>query len=70
MAFSHDLKGKVVQGLIRVRDAQGKVVYEVAVTSSPGQLIWDTRGSASGTYAVELHNGGKLVDAQRLVIQP
>ncbi len=70
VAFSHDLKGKVVQGLIRVRDAQGKVVYEVAVTSSPGQLIWDTRGSASGTYAVELHNGGKLVDAQRLVIQP
>lgn len=70
VAFSHELNGKVDRGLIRVRDAQGKVVYESAVTSSPGQLIWDTRGSASGAYSVELYNGGKLVDAQRVVIQP
>ncbi len=70
VAFSHDLNGKADQGLIRVLDAQGKVAYEVAVTSSPGQLVWDTRGSASGVYTVELHNGGKLVDAQRVVIQP
>lgn len=38
--------------------------------ASPGQQIWDTRGSAAGTYMVELYNAGKLVDAQRVVIKP
>ncbi len=38
--------------------------------ASPGQQIWDTRGSAAGTYVVELYNAGKLVDAQRVVIKP
>lgn len=42
----------------------------VPLNASPGQQIWDTRGSAAGTYVVELYNAGKLVDAQRVVIKP
>jgi len=70
VAFSHALPGKVVQAQFRVMDASGKAVYTSEVKASPGQQIWDTRGSAAGTYVVELYNAGKLVDAQRVVIKP
>jgi hypothetical protein len=70
VAFSHTLSGKVDRAFIRVRDPQGKVVHSAAITTSPGQSIWDTRGIAAGTYAVELYNLGALVEAQRVVVRP
>lgn len=69
VAFSHDLGGRLDHATIVVRDAQGKVVHEMELRSSPGQLVWDTRGQANGTYMVELRNAGKLMEAQRAIIQ-
>lgn len=70
VAFSHALTGKVDRAFIRVRDTQGKEVHRAAITTSPGQSIWDTRGMAAGTYTVELYNLGALVEAQRVVVRP
>ncbi|HMN05897.1 MAG TPA: hypothetical protein PKD45_09230 [Flavobacteriales bacterium] len=70
VAFSHTITGKVDRAFIRVRDAQGKEVHSAAITTSPGQSIWDVRGLAAGTYAVELYNLGALVEAQRVVVRP
>ena len=69
VAFSHDLDGRLDHAAIVVRDAQGKVIHEMELRSSPGQLVWDTRGQANGTYMVELRNAGKLIEAQRAIIQ-
>lgn len=70
VAFSHTITGKVDRAFIRVRDAQGKEVHSAALATSPGQSIWDVRGFAAGTYAVELYNRGALVEAQRVVVRP
>ena len=70
VAFSHDLTGLVDRAYIRVRDMQGREVYTTAIASSPGQHIWDARGMAAGTYTVELHNKGRFVETQRVVIRP
>jgi hypothetical protein len=70
VAFSHTLPGKVGQARIRVVDPLGRVVNERAIGASPGQEVWDTRGTAAGSYTVELYNAGRLVDAQRVVVKP
>lgn len=70
VAFSHTLTGIVDRAYIRVRDMQGREVYTTGITSSPGQHIWDVRSLAAGTYAVELHNRGALVETQRVVVRP
>lgn len=70
VAFSHTLPGKVDQARIRVVDPLGRVVNEMAIGASPGQEIWDTRGTAPGSYLVELYNAGRLTDAQRVVVKP
>lgn len=70
VAFSHTLPGKVDQVRIRVVDPLGRVVNERAIGASPGQEVWDTRGTAAGSYTVELYNAGGLVDAQRVVVKP
>ncbi|MBP9081003.1 MAG: S8 family peptidase [Flavobacteriales bacterium] len=70
VAFSHSLTAKLDQARIRVLDALGRVMYETNINTSPGQEVWDTRATAAGTYTVELHNAGRLVDAQRVVVKP
>ncbi|MBS1936236.1 MAG: hypothetical protein JSS84_00285 [Bacteroidetes bacterium] len=70
VAFSHTLPGKVDQARIRIVDPLGRVVNEMAIGASPGQEIWDTRGTAPGSYLVELYNAGRLVGAQRVVVNP
>lgn len=70
VAFSHTLPGKVDQARIRVVDPLGRVVNERAIGTSPGQEVWDTRGTAAGSYTVELYNAGRLVDAEHVVVKP
>lgn len=70
VAFSHTLTGALDRAYLRVRDMQGREVYSTTITSSPGQHIWDARGMAAGTYTVELHNKGTLMEARRVVVRP
>ena len=55
---------------IVVRDMMGKEQRRFVLAAAEGQLLWDTRGTAPGTYTVELVQSGARLATERVVVKP
>ncbi|GEM_PF-2761548 len=51
------------------RDATGREVEMIPISSTEGQAVYDTRRLAPGTYTIELVNGGNTVGTAKLVVK-
>ena len=55
---------------IVVRDMMGKEQRRFVLAAAEGQVLWDTRGTAPGTYTVELVQSGARLATERVVVKP
>lgn len=55
---------------IQVVDLAGKTVQRYMVQNQRQQVVLDTRGLAPGAYLVVLHDAGKPVAQEKLIVQP
>jgi hypothetical protein len=69
VTFAYELEAMPADAWITVIDAAGRQVERLNVAARQGQLAWDPRVLASGTYTVELRSGGLLLESTKLVIQ-
>lgn len=70
VAFEHQCDVASDPAELIVRDIAGREVQRLKVSTSPGQVVWDTRRQSPGTYAVELHHHGRILSTQRFVLRP
>lgn len=70
VAFEHRCDVASDPAELIVRDIAGREVQRLKVPTSPGQVVWDTRRQSPGTYAVELHQHGRILSTQRFVLRP
>lgn len=69
-AFNYDRKDIApVDGIITVREITGRVVATLPMQGPIGQQVWDTRQVAPGSYMVEFRVDGKLLHAEKLIVQ-
>lgn len=55
---------------IVVRDIMGKEQKRFPLSAAEGQLLWDTRDTAPGTYTVELVSASERQATERVVVKP
>ena len=49
----------------------GRIMHTERIMGAQGQLIWDTRSVAAGSYVVEvLGVGAPLVHSEKLIVRP
>ncbi len=70
VAMNYHFEATADKACLIVRDATGREVEMIPISRTEGQAVYDTRRLAPGTYTVELVNGGKHIEAQKLVVQP
>lgn len=70
VAMNYHLETTADRACLMVRDATGREVEMIPISRTEGQAVHDTRRLAPGTYTVELLNGGKHIEAQKLVVRP
>ena len=70
VAMDYRLEPPAYRAYLLLRDATGRQLEQIAIAHTEGQAVYDTRPLAPGPYTVELVNGGQLMDAQKLIVQP
>jgi uncharacterized delta-60 repeat protein len=68
--MSYALPGHNGPVVLRIRDAQGRVVHTLQAAGEEGQVLWDSRRMAPGVYTVELLRNGMVERTERSVLQP
>lgn len=63
VAFNYELSD---HGLLRISNAEGRLVHEVELHDKQGQYVWDTRGVQAGVYIYtissnDMSKSGKLI---------
>ncbi len=58
------------ESFIVVRDVMGKEQHRFVLAGTEGQVLWDTRAVAPGTYAVEMMQSGVRLAVERVVVKP
>lgn len=56
------------EGLLRIKDSTGKIVYSVRINSSDDTVIYKARNKAIGTYFVSVEVNGKPVQTKKFII--
>ena len=70
VAFDYDLLVPPKDASIVVRDLTGRTVYRQDLREQLGQLVWDTRQTAPGTYTATLYSGSRPLRTEKLILQP
>ena len=69
VAFGVRLNNTPHNAQLLVRDALGRLVWQSTVGAPEQQILWDCRGVETGSYTVELVNGGALVATAKFIAQ-
>ena len=56
-------------GELVVKDLQGRTVFSRKLGKQEGQVVWDTRSIAQGTYSVMIRQGKDKMKSETLIIQ-
>lgn len=67
--LEYTLNGAPDQAYLSIRDMQGREIVREPVSRSEGQVVWDTRAVAPGTYTVELMNRGIAAGSIKIVVK-
>lgn len=70
LGLIYNLQATADKACLMVRDATGREVEMIPISSTAGQVVYDTRRLAPGAYTVELENSGKHIETQKLVVHP
>lgn len=68
VTFAYRMDAIVEQAYVQVVDASGRQVARIIIPAQQGQVAWDPRGLAAGSYQEELRNGGKLLQSTTLLV--
>ncbi len=68
-AMNYDLQAEAISALIIVRDALGRPVEQFTLGGRQSQVVLDTRPLAKGLYMVELQNGGRILQVEKLMVE-
>ena len=69
VALSYSLP-KNEPGELILRDAQGRTQQRYTISGPEGQQVWDCRRVQAGVYTAELWQEGKLIKAEKIIVQP
>lgn len=69
VAFSVRLNNTPNNAQLLVRDLMGRLVWQSTVGAPEQQILWDCRSVETGSYTVELMNGGALVATSKFIAQ-
>jgi hypothetical protein len=68
-AIDYDLLAEARDAMILVRDVLGRPVEQFTLGGRSSQLVLDTRPLAKGLYTVELLNGGRILQVEKLIVE-
>jgi hypothetical protein len=68
-ACTYRITGDVTQAILTLKDALGRSLQVHRLGAAEGQLILDTRSLGSGLYTVELQQGGRILQVEKLIVQ-
>jgi hypothetical protein len=68
-AIDYDLLAEARSAMIVVRDVLGRPVEQFTLGGRSSQVVLDTRPLAKGLYTVELLNGGRILQVEKLIVE-
>ena len=69
VAMDHRILDPVDHAELLVRDLSGREVRRFSLANSAGQTLWDVRTAPPGAYTVELHNAGRVLNVEKLILR-
>ena len=69
VAIDYKLAGSLDDVQLSIQDIKGRNMYSQRLQDPEGQVVWDTRPVAQGTYTVVLRQGKDKVKSETLIIQ-
>ena len=67
-ACTYRLKSVASMATIVLKDALGRTLQSHSLGSSEGQLVLDTRTLGAGLYTLELREGEKVLQLEKLIV--
>jgi hypothetical protein len=69
VAIDHKIIRPLDNAILLIQDLHGRTVFSQRLGQQEGQVVWDTRSIAQGTYTVTVRNGKDQVKSEQLIIQ-
>ena len=69
VAIDYKLVGSLDDVVLSIQDVNGRSLFTQRLQDSEGQVVWDTRSIAQGTYTVIIRQGKDKQKSETLIIQ-